>query len=130
MRRSNEPGGGEFEEDALHLVAVEWLELGYPAEAIALLEQAHQMATTRSDRWAQAESLYRLTLAHCQAGHLEQAASLFTRLKWSYVATSLPTTTQLDELHQTLSETFGLRTLQDALSQAEQRQGSTRSWPN
>jgi outer membrane protein assembly factor BamD (BamD/ComL family) len=92
------------------------LELGFPEEAITLLEQAHELAEKRDDTEAQTETLYRLAFAHCVGGHLTQAAKLYVELKQRYVYTNTPSVEQLDYLHQELVDKFGLREVKQALS--------------
>jgi tetratricopeptide (TPR) repeat protein len=106
----------QVEEEALHIIAFEWLELGFPEEAITLLEQAHELAEKRDDTEAQTETLYRLAFAHCVGGHLTQAAKLYVELKQRYVYTNTPSVEQLDYLHQELVDKFGLREVKQALS--------------
>ena len=111
----------QHEEEALHLIAFEWLEMDAPKEAIALLEQALTLAQERNDNQAQVESRYHLAYAYAAAGDLPNSAELFTTLIQSYLYTDLPSAEQLDELRSELHERFGHQVFQEALERAEQR---------
>lgn len=106
-----------LEEDALQIFALEWLEQGFPEEALTLLEEAHALSKERGDTIAQTETLYQLAHAHCSAGHLQQAASMYLELRKGYVYINIPSAEQLDELHNELVRTFGLQHVQHAIAQ-------------
>lgn len=111
----------EHEEEALRLVALEWLEMGKPETAIDLLQKAIDLAEKREDAVSEAETLYQLGYAYGEAGHLQQAAQTLVRLTRRYVQINVPSSEQIEQLRQKFYERFGTRNFQTAYHHAEKQ---------
>lgn len=110
-----------YEEDALRLVASEWLEWGHPKEAIPLLQRAQILAQERDDRLVETEVLFLLGLAYSAADHLPQAAQVLVQLTQTYIHSNMPTAEQLDLLRDQLCERFGKAAFREAYSTAKEQ---------
>lgn len=111
------------EEDALRLVASEWVELGQPETAIDLLEQAMTLAQEKKDRQTESEVLYQMGFAYGAAGNLPQAARILVQLTRNYVHSNFPTPVQIEQLRRKLYEHFGAEQVQDAYNDAKRQAG-------
>ncbi len=111
------------EEDALLLVASEWVELGQPETAIDLLKQAITLAREKKDRQTESEVLYQMGFAYGAAGDLPQAARVLVQLTRNYVHSNFPTPVQIELLRRKLYEHFGVEQVQDACNDAKRQTG-------
>lgn len=107
------------EEDALRLVASEWLELEQAEEAIVLLRRAQTLAQNRGDNIAEAEILYQLGFAYGAAKQLPQAAQTLVLLTQQYIKYKYPTPQHIEQLREQLREQFGKQSFRDAFRKAK-----------
>ncbi len=112
----------DYEEDALRLVASEWIELGQPEEAVILLQRAMEMAQKREDAIAETEVLYQLGYAYGAAKQLPQAAQALVQLTKNYILHNYPTPQQIEQLRAVLREQFGKQPFRDACRNAEKKE--------
>lgn len=112
-----------LEEEALRLIASEWVELGQPETAIDLLEQAMTLAKEKKDRQQESEVLFQMGFAYGAAGNLPQAAKILAQLTRNYVHSNFPTPVQIEQLRRKLAEHFGDQQVEAAYNDAKKHLG-------